>query len=55
VLSLRDRGGGACVATQHPGELEALVDRMAVLVDGRLVFCGSAEEYRRSGAAAALE
>lgn len=54
VLSLRDRGGCACIATQHPQELESLVDRIALLLDGELVFCGSSQEYRRSPAAAAL-
>lgn len=54
VVALREAGGAACIATQHPEELEPLVDRIAALVDGELVFSGAPGEYRRSEAAAAL-
>lgn len=54
VLALRAAGGAVCVATQHPEELQPLADRIALLVDGALVFLGSPEEYRRSEATAVL-
>jgi ABC-2 type transport system ATP-binding protein len=54
VLALRAAGGAACIATQHPEELEPMADRVAVLVDGRLVFSGSPGDYRRSPLVGAL-
>ncbi len=54
VSALCGRGGAACVATQHPQELEPLADRMAVLLEGELIFVGPPGEYRESQAAMAL-
>ena len=49
------RAGGAVVfATQRLEELERAADRVAVLLDGAVVFLGSVEEYAASDAAEAL-
>jgi ABC-2 type transport system ATP-binding protein len=46
--AVRDRGGAVVFVTQNLEELERFADRVVVLLDGRLVFDGSAEEYARS-------
>jgi ABC-2 type transport system ATP-binding protein len=48
VGRVRARGGGVVFATQNLEELEANADRVAALLDGRLVFDGSRAEYERS-------
>lgn len=45
---VRDGGGAVVFATQNLEELERFADRVAVLLDGRLVFEGSIAEYERS-------
>jgi ABC-2 type transport system ATP-binding protein len=46
--AVRERGGAVVFVTQNLEELERFADRVVVLLDGRLVFDGSAEEYARS-------
>jgi len=46
--AVRDRGGAVVFVTQNLEELQRFADRVVVLLDGRLVFDGSAEEYARS-------
>ena len=45
---MRDRGGAVVFVTQNLEELQRFADRVVVLLDGRVVFDGSAEEYARS-------
>jgi ABC-2 type transport system ATP-binding protein len=45
---VRDRGGAVVFVTQNLEELERVADRVVVLLDGRVVFDGSREEYARS-------
>ena len=49
---LRDARGAVVLATQNVEDLEHVADRVAVLLDGRLLFDGPFEEYQRSEAAA---
>jgi ABC-type multidrug transport system ATPase subunit len=42
---VRDRGGAVLFATQNLEEMEKFSDRVAVLLEGRLVFEGTLEEY----------
>jgi ABC-2 type transport system ATP-binding protein len=51
VDGVRDEGGAVCFATQNLEELEAHAGRVAVLVDGVLVFAGPYDEYAREHAA----
>jgi ABC-type multidrug transport system ATPase subunit len=51
---LRESGGAVVLATQNVEDLERIADRVAVLLDGRLVFEGSLDEYHASEAAEAL-
>ena len=51
VDGVRDEGGAVCFATQNLEELEAHAGRVAVLVDGDLVFAGPYDEYAREHAA----
>ena len=51
---VRGEGGTVVFATQHTDELEELADRVAVLAEGRLAFCGPLEELETSDAAALL-
>jgi ABC-2 type transport system ATP-binding protein len=44
-LAVRERGGGVVFVTQNLEELEHFADRVAVLLDGRLVWEGSLSEY----------
>jgi ABC-type multidrug transport system ATPase subunit len=43
---VRGRGGAVVFATQNLEELEQFADRVAVLLDGSLVFEGSLAEFR---------
>ncbi|HZT46239.1 MAG TPA: ABC transporter ATP-binding protein [Gaiellaceae bacterium] len=51
---VRDGGGAVVLVTQNVEDLEHVADRVAVLLDGRLVFDGPVAEYLRSEAAGAL-
>jgi len=51
---LRESGGAVVLATQNVEDLDRIADRVAVLLDGQLVFEGSLEEYHASEAAEAL-
>ena len=48
---LRDEGGAVVLVTQNVEDLERVADRVAVLLEGRLVFEGPLAEYRTSEAA----
>ena len=52
---VRDAGGSVVLVTQNVEDLEHVADRVAVLLDGRIVFDGPVAEYLRSEAAGALE
>jgi len=45
---VRGRGGAVVFATQNLEELEHFADRVAVLLDGRLVFEGTFAEFRQA-------
>jgi ABC-2 type transport system ATP-binding protein len=45
---VRDRGGAVVFVTQNLEELARAADRVVVLLDGRVVFDGTHEEYERS-------
>jgi ABC-2 type transport system ATP-binding protein len=47
-------GGAVVFATQHADELAELADRVALLAEGRLAFCGPLAELASSDAAALL-
>ncbi len=51
---VRDAGGAVVLVTQNVEDLEHVADRVAVLLDGRIVFDGSVAEYLASEAAGAL-
>ena len=51
---VRDAGGAVVLVTQNVEDLEHVADRVAVLLDGRIVFVGPIAEYLRSEAAGAL-
>jgi ABC-2 type transport system ATP-binding protein len=48
---LRDEGGAVVLVTQNVEDLERVADRVAVLLEGRLVFDGPLAAYRSSEAA----
>ena len=48
---LRDEGGAVVLVTQNVEDLDRIADRVAVLLEGRLVFEGPLAEYRTSSAA----
>ena len=48
---LREQGGAVVLVTQNVEDLERIADRVAVLLEGRLVFDGGLAEYRSSEAA----
>ena len=50
AAEVRGGGGAIVLVTQNADDVERLADRVAVLVDGRLIFDGALDEYRRSGA-----
>jgi ABC-2 type transport system ATP-binding protein len=45
---VRDRGGAVVFVTQNLEELARAADRVVVLLDGRVVFDGTHDEYERS-------
>ena len=51
---VRDAGGAVVLVTQNVDDLEHVADRVAVLIEGRIVFDGTVAEYLRSEAAGAL-
>ena len=51
---VRDAGGAVVLVTQNVEDLEHVADRVAMLLDGRVVFDGPVAEYRRSEEADAL-
>jgi len=48
---LRDEGGAVVLVTQNVEDLERIADRVAVLLEGELIFDGPLAEYQRSDAA----
>ncbi len=50
----KERGGAVVFATQNHEELEGHADRVAVLLEGELVFDGPLDEYARTGSARML-
>jgi ABC-2 type transport system ATP-binding protein len=52
---VRDSDGAVVLVTQNVEDLEHVADRVAVLLDGRIVFDGPVADYLRSEAAGALE
>jgi ABC-2 type transport system ATP-binding protein len=50
----KERGGSVVFATQNHDELEGHADRVAVLVEGVLVFDGPLEEYEHTNSARLL-
>jgi ABC-type multidrug transport system ATPase subunit len=52
AAQLREARGSVVLATQNVEDLEHVADRVAVLLDGRLLFAGPLDEYQRSEAAA---
>jgi ABC-2 type transport system ATP-binding protein len=53
--AVRDAGGAVVLVTQNVEDLEHVADRVAVLLEGRVVFDGRVDEYLRSEAAGALQ
>jgi ABC-2 type transport system ATP-binding protein len=51
AAQLREEGGAVVLVTQNVEDLERVADRVAVLLEGRLVFDGPLAEYRTSEAA----
>ena len=51
---VRESRGAVVFATQHADELTELADRVGVLAEGRLAFCGPLGELESSDAAALL-
>jgi len=51
---VRDGGGAIVLVTQNVDDLEHVADRVAVLLEGRIVFDGTVAEYLQSEAAGAL-
>jgi ABC-type multidrug transport system ATPase subunit len=45
---VRDAGGAVVLVTQNVEDLEHVADRVAMLLDGRVVFDGPVADYRRS-------
>jgi ABC-2 type transport system ATP-binding protein len=54
VGHLKERGGAFVFATQNIDELERIADRVAALLDGRLVFDGPLDEYEHTESARML-
>jgi ABC-2 type transport system ATP-binding protein len=52
---VRDAGGAVVLVTQNVEDLEHVADRVAMLLDGRVVFDGPVADYRRSEEAGALQ
>ena len=51
AAALKGAAGAVVLVTQNVEDLERVADRVALLLDGRMVFEGSVEEYRASAAA----
>jgi ABC-2 type transport system ATP-binding protein len=51
AAAIKDGGGAVVLVTQNVEDLERVADRVAVLLEGRLVFDGTLDEYRSSEAA----
>jgi ABC-2 type transport system ATP-binding protein len=51
---VRDAGGAVVLVTQNVEDLEHVADRVAVLLEGRIVFDGPVADYLRSEAAGVL-
>src|SRR5439155_15473252 len=51
AAAIKENGGAVVLVTQNVEDLERVADRVAVLLDGALVFDGSLDEYQRSEAA----
>jgi ABC-2 type transport system ATP-binding protein len=54
AVGQKERGGAVVFATQNHEELEGHADRVAVLLEGVLVFDGPLEEYERTDSARML-
>jgi ABC-2 type transport system ATP-binding protein len=54
AAAVRDDGGAVVLVTQNVDDLEHVADRVALLLEGRIVFEGTVAEYLRSEAAGAL-
>jgi ABC-type multidrug transport system ATPase subunit len=54
AAAVRDGGGAVVLVTQNVDDLEHVADRVAVLLEGSIVFEGTVAEYLRSEAAGAL-
>ncbi len=54
AAGLKESGGSVVLVTQNVEDLERVADRVAVLLDGRIVFHGSLAEYHASDAAELL-
>ena len=52
--AVRDEGGAVVLVTQNLEDLERVADRVAALLEGRIVFDGPVAAYFRSEAAGAL-
>jgi ABC-type multidrug transport system ATPase subunit len=51
---VRDAGGAVVLVTQNIEDLEHVADRVAALLEGRVIFDGAVADYRSSEAAGAL-
>jgi ABC-2 type transport system ATP-binding protein len=51
---VRDGGGAVVLVTQNDEDLEHVADRVAMLLDGRVVFDGPVADYLHSEEARAL-
>jgi ABC-2 type transport system ATP-binding protein len=54
AASVRDEGGAVVLVTQNVEDLEHVAGRVALLIEGRVVFDGPVADYLRSEAAGAL-
>jgi Cu-processing system ATP-binding protein len=55
VLAERGRGCSVLLTSHLMGEIEELADDLALLVEGRVAFCGSVDELRRTTGQSRLE
>jgi ABC-2 type transport system ATP-binding protein len=55
AAAVRADGGAVVLVTQNVDDIEHVADRVAVLLEGRVVFEGPVAEYLRSEAAGALQ
>jgi ABC-2 type transport system ATP-binding protein len=51
AAAVKEGGGAVVLVTQNVEDLERVADRVAVLLDGELVFHGTLDQYQRSEAA----